>query len=396
MSGNDARKAEIDPRTTPPCRRTFDGPRPRPRHKMHSRWTSKGPAQASSRESSAEPRGRGEKKEKKSKKKRDASSSKGSKKGDKKSKRSKSKGSEKDDDDPPADAIDAGPPPRETYQLPELCLAEDALRDEIDARDDLVRADRIGVEHAPIFASPTGFVISWLPDPTRADAWEPPPPPPLPKITLKPDGLPRLKDGLEQDRKGVERCWFLLRAHFEPFVLPTESEKQHSAEQKRDEAADKIHRVMRRFSKVRASTNAFSEKPRPKREAVVVDLTQPRHLPLADPGGVLKPRRAPLHRLFRFLERCGETFEGGYPYDASKWVPLQDLIRRTHARPRRKPPLDADDSRRAAAAPPRARLHGRPTSLAAAPTRLASSDDPRRGRGGAATRGRPPRRRIFS
>ena len=41
----------------------------------------------------------------------------------------------------------------------------------------------------------------------------------------------------------------------------------------------------------------------------------------------LKPRRIPLHRLFRFLEYCGETFEGGFPYDVAKWAALQELIR---------------------------------------------------------------------
>ena len=72
------------------------------------------------------------------------------------------------------------------------------------------------IEERPQFASCNGFSLNWLPDVNQK--WRPTPNPQNP--LLKSDKLPRLGKSHEPDRKGVERCWLLLRCHFEPIEPP--------------------------------------------------------------------------------------------------------------------------------------------------------------------------------
>ncbi|KAH8068737.1 hypothetical protein JL721_6301 [Aureococcus anophagefferens] len=179
-----------------------------------------------SREASAEPRGRSEKKDKKDKKKKKDKSA--SKEGRSKSKdkkkgkkdRSASKGKKKGvQEEEPAKENKVEEAPKEPLVLPDRCGEEDRLRTALMAAFDGDEKELAKeIETMPTFVSPCGVTINWIP--------------------------------------------------------------------------------------------ANSER------------TQ------RDPSQLLKPRRVPLHRLFRFLEYCGETFEGGFPYDKTKWAALQELIRK--------------------------------------------------------------------
>ena len=92
-----------------------------------------------------------------------------------------------------------------------------------------------------------------------------------------------------------------------------------------------IHRFVRRFCHVKMAVDAFLKPPpleAPK--SPVSDGAGPSDafvLPLEDKHALLAPRKASLRGFYDFLESSGETFEGGYPYDAAKWRPLQLLIR---------------------------------------------------------------------
>ena len=90
-----------------------------------------------------------------------------------------------------------------------------------------------------------------------------------------------------------------------------------------------IHRFVRRFCHVKMAVDAFLKPPpidAPK--SPVSDGAGPSDafvLPLEDKHALLAPRKASLWGFYDFLEASGEKFEGGYPYDAAKWRPLQLL-----------------------------------------------------------------------
>ncbi|KAH8058173.1 hypothetical protein JL722_6024 [Aureococcus anophagefferens] len=273
-----------------------------------------------SREASAEPRGRSEKKDKKDKKKKKDKSA--SKEGRSKSKdkkkgkkdRSASKGKKKGvQEEEPAKENKVEEAPKEPLVLPDRCGEEDRLRTALmTAFDGDEKELAREIETMPTFVSPCGVTINWIP--ANSEWTTPVPvarPTPEEKLLLakmprtRGDGLPRFATG-GHDRKGVERCWLLLRCHFEPFTsIPGALGAAHHDpphhETDKDRAATKIHALFHRATRTAGGNRR---------------------------GMLLKPRRVPLHRLFRFLEYCGETFEGGFPYDKTKWAALQELIRK--------------------------------------------------------------------
>ena len=289
-----------------------------------------------SREASAEPRGRSEKKDKKDKKKKKDKSA--SKEGRSKSKdkkkgkkdRSASKGKKKGvQEEEPAKENKVEEAPKEPLVLPDRCGEEDRLRTALMAAFDgdekeLARE----IETMPTFVSPCGVTINWIP--ANSEWTTPVPvarPTPEEKLLLakmprtRGDGLPRFATG-GHDRKGVERCWLLLRCHFEPFTsIPGALGAAHHDpphhETDKDRAATKIHALFHRATRTAGGN----------RRGMVRAVARQAHAQ-RDPSQLLKPRRVPLHRLFRFLEYCGETFEGGFPYDKTKWAALQELIRK--------------------------------------------------------------------
>ena len=124
---------------------------------------------------------------------------------------------------PQSDSEEEEPPPpteRELWLadggiLPQMtCGAEDLLRYELLKHDERELSSTI--EERPQFASCNGYSLNWLPDVNKK--WQPTPN--LPNPLLKSDKLPRLGKSHEPDRKGVERCWLLLRCHFEPIEPP--------------------------------------------------------------------------------------------------------------------------------------------------------------------------------
>ena len=66
--------------------------------------------------------------------------------------------------------------------------------------------------------------------------WQPTPN--LPNPLLKSDKLPRLGKSHEPDRKGVERCWLLLRSHFEPIEPPPTVDE--AEEKRKQEVAEAV------------------------------------------------------------------------------------------------------------------------------------------------------------
>ena len=124
---------------------------------------------------------------------------------------------------PESDSEEEEPPPpteRELWLadggiLPQMtCGAEDLLRYELLKHDERELSSTI--EERPQFASCNGYSVNWLPDVNKK--WRPTPN--LPNPLLKSDRLPRLGKSHEPDRKGVERCWLLLRSHFESIEPP--------------------------------------------------------------------------------------------------------------------------------------------------------------------------------
>ncbi len=138
---------------------------------------------------------------------------KGGKKGAKKGKENKPESDSEEEEPPP-------PTERELWLadggiLPQMtCGAEDLLRYELLKHDEAVLSKDI--EARPQFSTCNGYSLNWLPDVNKK--WQPTPN--LPNPLLKSDKLPRLGKSHEPDRKGVERCWLLLRCHFEPIEPP--------------------------------------------------------------------------------------------------------------------------------------------------------------------------------
>ena len=136
------------------------------------------------------------------------------------------------------------------------CGAEDLLRYEFLKHDERELSSTI--EERPQFASCNGYSLNWLPDVNQK--WRPTPNPQNP--LLKSDKLPRLGKSHEPDRKGVERCWLLLRSHFEPIEPPpTIDEAEEKRKQEVAEAVTLIHRFVRRFCHVKMAVDAFLKPP---------------------------------------------------------------------------------------------------------------------------------------
>ena len=283
---------------------------------------------AAKKGSSKEPKKKTAAKKDKSPKKGKASKSpskgKGGKKGAKKGKENKPESDSEEEEPPP-------PTERELWLadggiLPQMtCGAEDLLRYELLKHDERELSNDI--EERPQFASCNGYSLNWLPDVNQK--WQPTPN--LPNPLLKSDKLPRLGKSHEPDRKGVERCWLLLRSHFEPIEPPpTIDEAEEKRKQEVAEAVTLIHRFVRRFCHVKMAVDAFLKPPpieAPK--SPISDGAGPSDafvLPLEDKHELLKPRKASLRGFYDFLESSGEQFEGGYPYDSAKWRPLQLLL----------------------------------------------------------------------
>ena len=199
------------------------------------------------------------------------------------------------------------------------CVAEDAARDEVavllerEWRAGEPRGDAVDAPEACV--SPAGVVINWIVDEESA-AWPRARPRPLPSEEDSSARLPRPRsDGLGAvaspgcvDRKGVERCWLALRAHFRP------------APRFRPRAYDDPPRASR-------DDDDESRDDDPAVHAAALTLVV-----VLRRAGARKwnaPRSTPLSRLYRFLVDCGERFPGGFPNDRAKWRPLDRLLR-TH------------------------------------------------------------------
>jgi hypothetical protein len=265
------------------------------------------------------------------KSKKDKSPKKGGKsKSPSKGKGGKGKKGKGKENKPESDSEEEEPPPpteRELWLadggiLPQMtCGAEDLLRYELLKHDERELSSTI--EERPQFASCNGYSLNWLPDVNQK--WRPTPNPQNP--LLKSDKLPRLGKSHEPDRKGVERCWLLLRSHFEPIEPPpTIDEAEEKRKQEVAEAVTLIHRFVRRFCHVKMAVDAFLKPPpleAPKSPVSDAGPSDAFVLPLEDKHKLLAPRKASLRGFYDFLESSGEKFEGGYPYDDAKWRPLQ-------------------------------------------------------------------------
>ena len=256
-------------------------------------------------------------------KKGDASAKKGAKKGKAKKGKENIAASDSEEELPHI------PTERELWRtfgkLPEdTCGAEDLLRYELLAHDEAMLQEDI--ERRPHTSSANGFAIHWLPEVSQK--WHATPP--VLNTLLKSDKLPRLGKAHEPDRKGVERCWLLLRSHFTPIKPPPKYDEAVEARKKEEsDAVRAIHKFFRRFSGVKVALDAFLRPPDPTSptKSVGQGPSTAFVLPLNDAHALLAPRAASLRGFYDFLESAGEAFQGGYPYDPAKWRPLQYLIR---------------------------------------------------------------------
>ncbi|KAJ1444654.1 hypothetical protein M885DRAFT_626926 [Pelagophyceae sp. CCMP2097] len=202
-------------------------------------------------------------------------------------------------------SVETGWQPPEPLPNAVACAAEGRVLAELAPRGGVAtRPARNGLpaladgaqRRAAAAAAPGGFAINWI-DETRAPvhaspravpyverlaaaaAAQPPPlnkaskaaagkaakqPPPPALFAPRPDGVD-VASGV--DAKAVERCWLMLRSHFE--------------------TAD-------------------------------------------DPAAGVDPHRVAVADLYRFLERSGESFAGGFSHDSAKWAPLDAHICRVY------------------------------------------------------------------